>query len=157
MKYQGFTYKSEWIVSIGLDKLKNLYFPLSSQVYSMNRDDTRIVVKEHYNIAKEFSKQVTNTVGIWDINNGSYIFKETNIWERRKDLQGYEFVAETLSHSPYVNYEAADDGRVNEIVGIVGDLWHGILERDRNFSTKILLPPDGQWGNINKYEVLVDA
>ena len=34
------------------------------------------------------------------------------------------------------------------IRGIIGDLWHGIVEKSINFTTTISLPPDGKWGSV---------
>ena len=49
---------------------------------------------------------------------------------------------------PYVVFDPdqTKSGGVENIEGIIGDLWHGILEKSLNFSTKIEPSPDGQWG-----------
>ena len=126
--------------------LNHLFFPFPSQVYSLNEDDDSIVIKEHYNIEE---KQVVKTVGILD-KKGGLSLVEDNIWERRKDLQGYQFLAETLDQAPYVEYDVSEDGAVDELVGIVGDLWHDVLEKSLNCTAKISVPPDGKWGNLEK-------
>jgi ABC-type amino acid transport substrate-binding protein len=37
-----------------------------------------------------------------------------------------------------------------KIEGIIGDLWHGILEKSLNFTTIISTPPDDEWGSCNE-------
>jgi hypothetical protein len=56
----------------------------------------------------------------------------------------------SLLKLPYAEYKVNEDGTIDHIHGIVGDLWHGLLERSLNFSTKLSLPPDGKWGNIEE-------
>ena len=65
-------------------------------------------------------------------------------------MQGYEFTAETLDQPPFAEYEINKNGTVDNIVGIVGDIWHGILEECLNFTTHIVLPPDGNWGSLEE-------
>ena len=91
--------------------------------------------------------QVIQSIGIWT-GPDNFILTKENIWERRRDLQGYTFDAETLDQPPYAEYEVNEDGTIDQIHGIVGDIWHGILEPSLNFSTKITLPPDGNWGGL---------
>ena len=142
-----FSGKSEWLVNLPQGTLNHLFFPFSSQVYSLNNEeDDDIVIKEHYNIEE---KQFIKTVGIWEKKEGLSLTEE-NIWERRKDLQGFQFLAETLKQPPYVEYDVIEDGTLDKLVGIVGDFWHDILEKSLNCSTKISLPPDGKWGNLEK-------
>ena len=59
--------------------------------------------------------------------------------ERRSDLRGHVFRAETVAEPPYVvvDMEALEEGRVARMGGILGDIWHGVLERSLNFSTVI--------------------
>ena len=101
-----------------------------------------IVIKEHYNIGKESPRptQVIRHMGQYLEDKGLLSFNAEYIWERRKDLQGYEFTAETLGHPPYTLCEVTANGRIDHIEGIVGDLWHGILEKSLNFTTKLSLP-----------------
>ena len=111
-----------------------------------------IVIKEHYNIGKESPRptQVIRHMGQYLEDKGLLSFNAEYIWERRKDLQGYEFTAETLGHPSYTQFEVNGNGRIDHIEGIVGDLWHGILEKTLNFTTKVSLPPDGYWGNLEE-------
>ena len=150
-----FSPKTEWLVNLPAEKIKDLYFSFSSQVYSLNQEGDIIVVKEHYNIGQEPSRkpQVIREMGYYletKENDGWLSFTSAYIWERRKDLQGYEFFAETLDQTPFADYEVNENGTVDRIVGIVGDLWHGILEESLNFTTSISLPPDGNWGRLEE-------
>ena len=144
-----FSKKNEWLVNIEEKRLKDLNFPFSSQVYSLNIDIdcTNIDIKEHYNIDQNI--QVINTIGMWT-HPGNLTLTTTIMWERRRDLRGFEFVAETMDQPPHAEYDVNEDGTVDRIQGIVGDLWHGILEQSMNFSTRISLPPDGKWGGLKE-------
>ena len=53
-----FSSKSEWLVNLSEAKIKDLYFSFSSRVYSLNKVDDRIVIKEHYNIGEESSRKL---------------------------------------------------------------------------------------------------
>ena len=150
-----FSPKAEWLVNLPEEQMKDLHFSFSSQVYSLNQDNSITVLKEHYNIGEESSRnpQVIKEIGYYmenKENDGWFSFTSTYIWERRKDLQGYEFSAETLDQTPFADYEVNETGIVDHIVGIVGDIWHGILEESLNFTTHITLPPDGNWGSFEK-------
>ena len=61
---------------------------------------------------------------------------------------GYKFQAETM---PYVTL-AYDDDNFIRLVGLWGDIWHGMLEKMMNFSTQIVLSPDRQWGSLGEME-----
>ena len=50
---------------------------------------------------------------------------------------------------PYVIFDT-EQPRLGKIKGVIGDLWHGILEKSLNFTTKIVPSPDGQWGAVLK-------
>ena len=143
--FQNQTNRNEWLINMPEKELEDFYFPFSSRVYSTNKDDSKILIKEHYNIARH-EPQVVNTIGTWT-RKDNFKLTKINIWERRKDLQGNEFVAETLDHPPYSEYDVNDKGTIDYIEGIVGDLWHGILEQALNFTTKITVSKDGAWGN----------
>ena len=144
-----FSTKYKWLVNIKEENLKNFFFPFSSHVHSVSIEGEEIVVKEHYNIAQDMPRQVTNTIATWT-GRGRLNLTTLSIWERRADLQGYKFVAETMDEAPYVDFKLNDDKTVDHVDGIVGDIWHGLFERSLNFSTKISEPPDNAWGSLNE-------
>ena len=110
--------RTEWLVNLPQEKMKEFYFPFSSQVYSLNIEETNIAIKEHYNIVQERSteNQIINKIGIWE-NKESFTFTKTYIWERRKDFRGHQFVAETLDQPPYAKFKLTEDGTVDHIEG----------------------------------------
>ena len=61
----------------------------------------------------------------------------------------YKFQAETLPEAPYVTI-AYDDSNYISLGGLWGDIWQGMLEKMLNFSTKIMLSPDRQWGSLGE-------
>jgi hypothetical protein len=73
---------------------------------------------------------------------------ETPLYERRKDLQGHVFVGQTKHFPPFVDIKATtlSNGTVTRIQGIIGDIWHGVLEKELNFTTEFTTPLDKQWG-----------
>ena len=70
--------------------------------------------------------------------------------ERRKDLMGYLFHAETMPETPYVvaSMEDLEKGEISQVGGIWGEIWKS-LEMTMNFSTEIRAPPDKTWGSKN--------
>ena len=55
-----------------------------------------------------------------------------------------------MDNPPYLDYVVNDNGTIDYIEGIVGDLWHGIMEQALNFSTKITVSKDGPGGNLRE-------
>ena len=75
------------------------------------------------------------------------VITEHSLVNRRRNLHGLEILAETMAEPPYAVFEEKD----RKIVGIIGDLWHDILEKSLNFTTKISTPPvneDGSWNGM---------
>ena len=100
-KMNSYSDETEWLVNIEENELKDFFFPFSSQVYSLNRVNANTVIKEHYNIDRD-TDQVINTIG----NGESLDLTKISIWERRRDLKGYEVSAETLNLSLYNKLDA---------------------------------------------------
>ena len=71
---------------------------------------------------------------------------EHSLVNRRRNLHGLEILAETMAEPPYAVFEEKE----RKIIGIIGDLWHGILEKSLNFTTKISTPPDNRWGSVSE-------
>ena len=38
-------------------------------------------------------------------------------------------------------------GKQTKVGGFIGEIWHKVLEKTMNFSTRIILAPDGNWGS----------
>ena len=125
---------------------KYLYLPIDSQVYSFEDNADKIQINEVYKVS-EASDLISLHYGGWTGEKGLNL-SETPLVERRKDLQGHVFTGQTVFEPPYVVFDPdqTKSGGVEHIEGIIGDLWHGILEKSLNFSTKIVPSPDGQWG-----------
>ena len=121
------------------------YFPIDSEVYCFTHVQERIVVYEVYSIDPNMD-QVVREYGSWNQDrNISLHLSDLHLFERRRDLMGYTFQAETLSETPYVTIKTG--GREGlRLGGLWGDIWHGMLEKMMNFSTNIVLSPDRQWG-----------
>ena len=45
-----------------------------------------------------------------------------------------------MNEPPYVvvDMDALEQGRITQIGGIIGDIWHGVIERSLNFSTTLI-------------------
>ena len=44
--------------------------------------------------------------------------------------------------------DALEQGRVTRIGGIIGDIWHEVIEKSLNFSTTLIPSKDRQWGSL---------
>jgi hypothetical protein len=129
-----------------------VYFPIDSQVFTFVEDPVsrHIHISEVYKTSNN-SPTLTLQYGNWfkeGDSAGRLNVSQAPLPERRKDLQGHVFQAQTLPFMPfvYVNMSALQNGNVNQIEGIVGDIWHKVLEKELNFSTQFSSPADGQWG-----------
>ena len=142
-KISGDLLQNENIFLINLKEnyIKDSSFPINSQVYSFHEVAGMIKIKEHYNIGNQ--SQTIQSIGRWQ--NSKLFLTYQSLLERRKNLNGLQIRAETLSEYPY-NFDVLD----GKITGIIGDLWHGIIEPSLNFTTTISSPPDGNWGSVNE-------
>ena len=146
----AFTLSSVWLVKEdeGSISRTSTYLPIDSQVYGYYREEDRVVMEEVYQISPG-SAHVRRKFGSWSPASGLSL-TSTHVFERRKDLQGHVFRGQTVNEPPYVvvDMEALQEGRVGRIQGIVGDIWHEVMERSLNFTTQLVPSRDGQWGAL---------
>ena len=126
-----------------LQSADDIYLPIDSQVYGFQSNGEKVEVNEVYKVSAA-SSLISLPYASWDGVEGLDI-SDTPLVERRKDLGGHIFTGQTVLEPPYVSFDPAMR-TVQKIEGIVGDLWHGILEKSLNFTTTIVPSPDGQWG-----------
>ena len=107
-----------FLIYLEANSLKNITFPINSQLYSFHKVNGIIELNEHYNIGNQ--KQTINIVGSWQ--NGNISLTRASLLERRKNLNGLQLKAETLP-SPWMFKITA-----GKLAGIIGDLWHEIVE-----------------------------
>ena len=132
-------------------ELKTMFFPINSHVYSYTERSDRnmeIDIKEHYNIGKyenynTWHPQIVTHIGKW--RNFELDLTKIPLLERRQDLKGLVIKAETMPESPWMV-----SLKHNRVDGILGDVWHRIVEKTLNITTQISHPPDYQWGSINE-------
>ena len=122
--------------------MKNLTFPFDSQVYSLFEEKDTVEVNEHYNIRN--MEQIVQSIGFW--NNTGISISEKNLYGRRKNLHGLKIRAETMPEAPYGTFKTGK----GKIEGIIGELWHTIIEKSLNITTIISTPPDNNWGSQNE-------
>ena len=135
-----------WLIrSSGLHS-GSIYLPIDSQIYTFKEVDDVILVNEIYDIDPAM-ETVVNSYGSWNESRTKRLkLNDLPLFERRRDLMGYTFLAETMPEAPYVTV-SYDDEKFIRLGGLWGDIWHGMLEKMLNFSTEIIISPDGQWGS----------
>lgn len=126
-----------------LQSADDIYLPIDSQVYGFQSNGDTVEINEVYKVSAATSL-ISLPYASWNGLQGLNI-SDTPLVERRKDLRGHIFTGQTVFEPPYVNFDPRL-GSVQKIQGIIGDLWHGILEKSLNFTTTIVPSPDGQWG-----------
>ena len=87
-----------FLTNLEESEIKDLVFPIDSQVYSFHGVNDMIEVKEHYNIANQ--SQNVKKIGWWKENN--LFFTNHSLLERRNNLNGLQIRAETLADHPRV-------------------------------------------------------
>ena len=94
-----FPYKDTWLVAGDTqESLHGVYLPISSQVYSFTKEMDKMVIREMYKIDQALQMRV-NQVGSW---NGEVLsWDDASLFERRKDLCGYQFEAATSYYNSY--------------------------------------------------------
>jgi hypothetical protein len=132
-----------------------VYFPINSRVFKFaeTREFGHINIDEVYQIA-ENSPTVALQFGTWDNNLNILNINKTPIYERRKNLQGHVFRAQTLNFPPFMEVDmdllrnvSRSNGTLTSasIGGIVGKIWRQ-LEKVLNFTTDFRLPAEEHWG-----------
>ena len=129
-----------------LQSAHHIYLPIDSQVYGFqSKGKDKVEINEVYKVS-EATSLISLPYGSWTgLQEEGLKISETPLVERRKDLRGHIFTGQTVFEPPYVSFDPRMRD-VEKIEGIIGDLWHGILEKSLNFTTKIIPSPDGQWG-----------
>ena len=136
-----FSSKNTWLVKTDGDQIfRDVYLPITSQVYSFNKVVDDMVVRESYNVVQE-QKTISKQIGIWK--ERELTWDDSSVFERRKDFYGHQFEAVTLEDYPTVTVHKKDTDIT--IGGFFGEVWN-LLENHLNFSTRIRISPDGRWG-----------
>ena len=143
---EAFCNSNTWLVFDQERKLPatKIYFPIDSQVYTFRQDSpARIVIEEVYQVSEK-SEILVLPFGTWTQDRNLTV-TVAPLEDRRKDLQGLVLRGQTLPEPPYSSVEMKGK-RVSHIGGIVGEIWHGILEPGLNFTTNLEQPKDFQYG-----------
>ena len=113
------SYHHTWLVQGQvMDVMGGVYLPITSQVYSFIRIQQGVRVEEMYMIDKGLGL-ITRNVGYWNWNGESLSWDESPLFERRRDLQGYQFEAVVQSDPPSTKVLMNEDGAIR-ISGIFG-------------------------------------
>ena len=140
---EAFENSNLWLILDEKSQLHDVYFPIDSQVFTFRKiGKQEIQIEEVYSVTPR-SEILHLPYGRW-IQDKGLIVNKAPLEERRKDLQGLVLRAETIPRS---RHNLLIGGKV---VGIFGDIWHGILEPKLNFSTIIKQPKDGQYGVLRE-------
>ena len=114
------------------------YLPIDSQVYSFKKGLSEILIKVDKGL-----KVISNQVGSWNEHNLTWY--KSSLFERWKIVHSYAFRAVTLPDPPIVT--VSTNKKEVKIGGLLGEIWHRILEKHMNFSTRIQLSSNSNWGN----------
>ena len=135
--------KHTWLVEGEEREFESLYFPVDSQVYIFSNRNDRILINEIYKIDAELP-QLSLRFGGWSPE-ALFVTKQS-IFERRKNMYGYKFRSTMGIELPYQGPKVEKDGKVLEIEGILGEVWHEGIEKTMNFTTTFTYSVDGYWG-----------
>ena len=120
------------------------YITIDSQVYTFHKiEGDRLVINEVYQISPS-SPMIINKCGTWGYQEGLSLTSAT-ILQRRQDFKGHMFRAETVFHPIFATEE--ENGKIG---GVLGDIWHEVLEKILNFSTLVKTTKDKQYGALGK-------
>ena len=146
MSRELFSINIFWLIKTQTKKLKNMFFPIDSQVFTFHWSKTELIIEEVYSLDYTM-EQLVRSLGRWSQTNG-LVLSPLPLFERRKDFLGYQIKAETMPDEPYiiVNINNLELGIEKQIGGILGEIWHDNLEKTMNFTTLIRPSPDGHWG-----------
>jgi hypothetical protein len=151
---QAFSGPNVWLIfdSDRTVSMDNVYFPIDSHVFTFGEAQVSgiTVIYEVYKVSPN-SPTREMQYGNWSKNEDRekrLQISETPFYERRKDLQGHVFHGQTKDFPPFAKIQTTTlpNKTVTRIQGILGDIWHGVLEKELNFTTQFTTPPDGQWG-----------
>ena len=87
---------------------------------------------------------IINKCGTWGYQEGLSLTSATTL-QRRQDFKGHMFRAETVFHPIFATEE--ENGKIG---GVLGDIWHGVLEKMLNFTTHVKPTNDKQYGALGK-------
>ena len=121
----------------------HLYFHF--QVYTFHSLGEQVFIDEVYHVAPSLPVTVSNC-GSWRNLEGLRL-TPLNILQRRQNFQGHIFKAETV-FNPFFSSKDGDA----KIGGILGDIWHNVLEKVLNFTTIVKPSRDKQYGALGKDE-----
>ena len=120
------------------------YITIDSQVYTFHKiEGDRLVINEVYQISPS-SPMIINKCGTWGYQEGLSLTSATTL-QRRQDFKGHMFRAETVFHPIFATEE--ENGKIG---GVLGDIWHEVLEKMLNFTTHIKPTKDKQYGALGK-------
>ena len=120
------------------------YITIDSQVYTFHKiEGDRLVINEVYQISPS-SPMIINKCGTWGYQEGLGLTSAT-ILQRRQDFKGHMFRAETVFHPIFATEE--ENGKIG---GVLGDIWHEVLEKILNFTTYVKPTKDKQYGALGK-------
>ena len=144
---EAFCNSNIWLVFDQEKRLPSaqIHFPIDSQVNTFRQEESseRIVVEEVYQVSQT-SRTLVLPYGSWT-QGEELTVTPAPLEERRKDLQGLVLRGQTLPEPPYASVEMKDN-LVHHIGGIMGEIWHGVLEPNLNFTTALEQPKDRQFG-----------
>ena len=143
---EAFTDSNIWLVYEQENTLlsSKIHFPIDSQVYIFKEESSgRILIEEVYQVTRT-SRTLILPFGSWSEDKGLTISEEP-LEERRSDLQGLVLRGQTLPEPPYTEVETKN-GQVAHIGGIMGEMWHLVLEPRLNFTTDLVQPKDREFG-----------
>ena len=123
---------------------------LDSNLFLLNFDagSDRVGIQELYSV--KGGDPMTNSMGVYWPQNESVSLTSVDTWTRRRDLQGTNLVLSALPFSYFAILNISQDGsQILEATGLFQDVIEH-LAAELNFTTTHVLPPDMQWGNLNK-------
>ena len=119
------------------------YIPIDNQVYTFHSIGEQISIDEVYHVSPS-SPLTVNNCGSWRNLEGLRLTSLT-ILQRRQNFQGHLFRAETVFNPLF---SPKKEGA--KIGGILGDIWHNVLEQVLNFTTIVKPSMDKQYGALGK-------
>ena len=120
------------------------YIPIDRQVYTFHSQrGEKVVINEVYQLSPS-SPIIVKECGSWDRQAGLKL-TSASILQRRQDFQGHLFRAETVFNPIF-----AIKKENNKIGGVLGEIWHDVLEKMLNFTTVVKPSKDNQYGALGK-------